>query len=300
MNDDIGFRTIPALFTPDADTTLVFLSGNGVEYFEEINDPWYHATVPGDNITVTDNDGIHMTVYQPDEAASSMGCTEQFQYCNPSLPKNKCGPLASSLDSRAEAAPLFGMSKTDFVSAGLLNEAMISRYQWLITLVTAAVSTNTIVNTLGPDSLLSPKYLLGGLMGSLPDDQWQLDVQNWWAIFLASLQAEVVETARGSADSALDPYKELPYNSHIRSMCNNQVRCLPRAYFFFSQKLIQAHRIIEDPQYETRILQPLRAVLHFHRRHSHHNHILRYGAHLQVPLQSTKIPRVHIPRMDCI
>jgi hypothetical protein len=49
--------TIPALFNPDADTTLIFLSGNGIEFFERTNDPWYHATVPGDNISSPDANG---------------------------------------------------------------------------------------------------------------------------------------------------------------------------------------------------------------------------------------------------
>lgn len=172
-------------------------------------------------------DGGYFMAYQPDEAASPMGCTSQYQICNPSLSSNKCGPLASMLDATAQAAPLFGMTAADFENIDKPNGTMISRYQWLVMIVgEAAVSTQRIVNSLGPNSLVSPNYLSNGLMGSLPEDQWQLDVKYWWAIFLASLQAAFVETARGSTDPVLDPYKYPPYNSNIRAMCNNQVRRL--------------------------------------------------------------------------
>lgn len=215
--------TIPALFNPDADTTLIFLSGNGIEFFERTNDPWYHATVPGDNISSPDVNGGYFTVYRPDEAASPMGCTSQFQFCNPSLSSNKCGPLASQIDAQIESAPLFGMTAADFEKMGELNGTMISRYQWLNKIIDdAVVSTGSIVNSLGPDSLDSLKYFSNGFMGSLPDEQWQLDVKHWWAIFLASLQAGLVETARGPVDPTLDGYKWLPDSSDIRAMCNNQ------------------------------------------------------------------------------
>ncbi|KAL2277331.1 hypothetical protein FJTKL_00051 [Diaporthe vaccinii] len=53
-------------------------------------------------------------VYQPEEAASPMGCVKQFQFCNPSLSSNKCGPLASWADAQNYAAPLFGITTEDF------------------------------------------------------------------------------------------------------------------------------------------------------------------------------------------
>ncbi|KAG8161019.1 hypothetical protein KVR01_009283 [Diaporthe batatas] len=221
--DNTVIRAIPALFTPDADTILVFLTGNGIEFFQETNDPWYHATVPGSNVSLSGADGPSITVYQPDEASSPMGCTSQFQYCNTSLSMNKCGPLASIADAMTESAPLFGMSTAEYESTSQPNGTMISRYQWLVMMMNeAAVHVATIINTLGPDSLVSPKYLINGLMGPLPDAQWQVDVQNWWAIFLASLQAGVVGTALASVDPALDPYKIPPYNSDLHSMCKNQ------------------------------------------------------------------------------
>lgn len=136
-------------------------------------------------------------LYKPEEAASPMRCTEQFQFCNPSLSKSRCGPLASWSDSITQSAPLFGMTSADFVNGSEANGTMASRYQWLILAIAeVALPTIRIVATLGSDSLVSLKYLANGIVGSLPDDQWQLDVEYWWAITLAYIQTALVDTAR--------------------------------------------------------------------------------------------------------
>lgn len=77
---------------------------------------------------------------------------------------------------------------------------------------------------LGPEALTSLKYISQGTMGPIPDNQWQLDVEYWWSTYLSSLQAGVVDTARGPSDPRLNPYKVQPLNSHMQNMCNNQVR----------------------------------------------------------------------------
>lgn len=124
------------------------------------------------------------------------------------------------------------MTAADFETGAQPNSTMISRYQWLIEIITyAAITPTNLISSLGPSALNSPKYLNNGLMGSLPSDQWQLDVKQWWATYLASLQAGFVNAARGSTDSVLEPYKSLSFNSHARAMCTNQVRQLLRIPF---------------------------------------------------------------------
>lgn len=224
--DSSDFSPIPGLFDPDGDIVLVFLSSNGIEFFDITSDPWYRATVPGDRVH-TQNRSEGFVVYQSEEAASPMGCIRQYQFCNPSLSSNNCGPLASWYDAQLEAAPLFGMTIEDWGNEidPSTNNTLGSRYAWLIqVLALGQASINNIITDLGPDALTSLKYLSSGIMGSLPTDQWRLDVRYWWATFLASLQAAVVNAAHGPTDPALDPYKVLPFNSHAGDMCNNQVR----------------------------------------------------------------------------
>lgn len=58
-----------------------------------------------------------------------------------------------------------------------------SRFHWFIALMTLSVpSFTTILQQLGASpSLVSTHNLLSGVMGPLPDNQWQLEVMHWWA-----------------------------------------------------------------------------------------------------------------------
>lgn len=244
------FTAVPGLFNPDGDINLIFLSSNGIEFYEKTSDLWYRATAPGDEVHSTFVDAGKTEVYQPEEAASPMGCVRQFQFCNPSLLSNNCGPLASWDDAQIEASPLFGIPIEEMQSEGLptTTSTMGSRYLWLIQVLSVSqADIGAIIMALGPDALTSLKYLSSGIMGPLPTNQWQLDVRYWWATFLASLQAAVVNTAHGPTDPTLDPYKVLPFNSHAQDMCNSQVRYLSMHSCSF--KLTQsAQNFVEDPQ----------------------------------------------------
>lgn len=218
------FVPIPSLFDPNGDTTLAFLSSNGIQYLDKASDPWYRATMPGDRV-YTQNISEGIVVYQPEEAASTVGCVRQYQFCNPSLPSNKCGPLVSWGDVQVESAPLFGITTEDWDNGVYPTESntMGSRYLWLTQVIGhGQASIPNVVMHLGQDALTSLKYFNSGIMGPLPTNQWQLDVRYWWATFLASIQAAVVNTAYGPTDPALTPYKVLPFNSHAQDMCNSQ------------------------------------------------------------------------------
>ncbi|KAG8158806.1 hypothetical protein KVR01_011249 [Diaporthe batatas] len=220
--ENATFVPIPALFRPDGDTALIFLSGNGIQFFEKSNDPWYRGTLPGDRAVSPGADGEN-SLYIPEEAASPMGCVQQFQFCNPSLSSNSCSPLGSWTDAQLEAAHLFGISISgDDERDSFENNAIGSRYQWLLTILASVDIISAVINSLGPDALTSMDSLSNGLMGPLPDDQWQQDVSFWWATYLAGIQAAVVEVAHGPANPAMDPYKRLPFNSYVQDMCNNQ------------------------------------------------------------------------------
>lgn len=226
-HDHAEFNPIPALARPDADTMLVFLAGKGVEFYKATNDPWYRGTMPGDNALIAGTNET-ITFYRPEEAASPLGCSKQFQFCNPSFPgDNKCGPLASWLDAMIESATLFNLTAEDMLGddTPFPNHRIGSRFNWLIMQIAyATMDTYTILSSLEARSLVSQRYLAAGVMGELPENQWQLDVSHWFAIQLASIQAGVVNTALGPSDPALGPYKIMPPNEHVRDLCNSQVR----------------------------------------------------------------------------
>lgn len=230
---------IPELFRPDGQVQVVFLAGNGIQFFAQSEDAWYRATVPGNVIS----DGFHTgtrTVYWPEEAASPLGCVAQFQFCNTALaPDKRCGPLASWDDAVFESAPLFNTTGLElFEGDDFPTSQIASRFIWLLTILNnAATNLAELLETLGTESLVSKASLMQGLMGPLPPNQWQLDVTHWWSTYLASVQAAFVETAMGPADPTgeLEQYTVVPWNDHIRYLCNNQVCNIIQSRFLTRQ-----------------------------------------------------------------
>ena len=199
---------------------LVFLVGNGVYFYEQTTDPWYRGTVSGATIIDWATNETRV-VYRPEEAASPLGCVEQYQFCNAG---KQCGPLAGMSDAVTQAAPYFNMTAFDFSYRVIPDDPVGSRFYWYyIALLGMSIDLDELILNLGPHALISHQSLLDGIMGPLPENQWQLDVTYWWATRLASMQAAFVNTASGSNDAALEEYLVSPYNSHMRGMCNNQV-----------------------------------------------------------------------------
>lgn len=215
---------IDALRRPDADTMLVFLSGNGIQFFKRSEDPWYRATIKGARAYYFENDTVQL--YRPEEASSPLGCVQQYQFCNPSLPAdNRCGPLASWYDSLLGSSALFNLTEEELLSADFPSQQTGSRFSWLFRQMRdSTANIQQIISSLGARALASQQYLAYGIMGEIPDDQWQLDVSHWFSIYLSSIQAGVVNGALGPSNPALNPYRLLPPNEHVKKLCNNQVR----------------------------------------------------------------------------
>lgn len=164
---------------------------------------------------------LTQNVYLPEEPASPLACVEKFQFCNAG---KECGPLSGRFPSVVESSFLFNMTASDVVNANVPDDPVGSRFHWYFhVLFNMATDIGGILQNLGPKALLSQQSLLGGLMGPLPDDQWQLDVTYWWATRLAGIQAAFVNTAHDTGNAALDEFRVRPYNSYVQEMCNNQV-----------------------------------------------------------------------------
>ncbi|KAF9634759.1 hypothetical protein BFW01_g5654 [Lasiodiplodia theobromae] len=176
-----GWEPIEELRRPDSEVFIVFLSTNRYPFVGNSSDIWYSANTP-----VPDEDSKWTTVplYQSDEAASPLGCAEQHQYCNPSLPDGEnCTPLFG-LDTRT-------MMITSMVKAGSLDSH--SGNGW-------------------------------GLQGKIADDQWQLDVQKWHNISLARIQQRFVDTTTGSSDPTLREMLYPPPDEDYRAQsCHSQL-----------------------------------------------------------------------------
>lgn len=216
-----NFIPIPELYTDDADLHIIFLQGNGVYFNENTTDPWYRGTRPGPRKLMSGFRNSTPNVYQPEEAASPMACLEKFQFCN----ANKdCGPLSGTYPAFTEAAPLFNITAFQVENGPVPSDPVGSRFYWYyLALFSVAPDVDLLLRNLGPKALQSQESLLGGFLGPLPDNQWQLDVKYWWATRLAGIQAAFVNTASNTGNAALDEFRVRPYNSYMQDMCDNQV-----------------------------------------------------------------------------
>ncbi|KAI1326335.1 hypothetical protein F5Y16DRAFT_421824 [Xylariaceae sp. FL0255] len=215
------FVPIAGISRHDGDVFVAFLSGDGVYFAESMNDDWYRATTTAIGYVrgVGPSNQSH-SVYMPTEAASPLGCVEQYQWCNTAYSNNSgCGPLASNLDALYGAAPFFNLSEKEFDLDRPSSESAVgTRLIWpsLITISTQA-SIGVIVEGLGAKSLASQNLLYNGVQFPLPMDQWQIDVANWMNISLALLQLKLVDTALGTS-----PDKLQPVNHQERKLCHSQ------------------------------------------------------------------------------
>lgn len=211
-------------FPRNGDLLMIFLSGNGIRFQEPVDDLWYRATGPTVPIVIVTESGLTpgLPAYRPEEAASPMACLQQYQFCDAS--ESRCGPLSSWVDAQIGASELFE-STMDSTDSPSTESHRVSRFKWLTAMLTYAVpDVSYAVGQLGSSSLASTRSLYGNMMGPLPNDQWQVDVMQWWATYLAGIQGGVVSTAVGPMDSSQDHLRMKPYNQWIQdTLCNNQV-----------------------------------------------------------------------------
>lgn len=227
------FLPIPALTHPDSDLVIIFLIGNGVVFFEPTQDAWYRITDPGPNIT---GPGLKVAKqsYLPQEAASPLGCQEQYQFCRggSSSSDKLCGPLASWEDAVTGAAPFFDLTPDDALYSWTVSgsTSAASRFLWFtgVMLDLARVPSQLFIYLTQQSSsgIFSQQSLMTGVQTRLPDDQWQRDVRGWWFTWLALVQNSFVEAALGPVGNAAimaDAQLRIePGDEAQRGMCGNQ------------------------------------------------------------------------------
>lgn len=224
-----GFIPIQEISDVSGNIVIVFLSGNGIMFLQPHDDGWYKATTVKGNMTTTASSG-KAQAYIFDEAASPLGCVQQWQWCNLEYPGTSgCGPLASSTDAILGALPKFNITKdqmtTDSQERAKIQTATAARFLWSAMIHDSRDNgIYNVIASLGTKSLVSQSSLFSGVQVSLDENQWQLEVTNWWNIMLAAYQSGYVETAIGEADPGLQPVLVAPSNEYEQQACRSQVR----------------------------------------------------------------------------
>ncbi|KAF2143116.1 uncharacterized protein K452DRAFT_317357 [Aplosporella prunicola CBS 121167] len=225
---DSTLEPIPGLWRADGDLSVNFLSANGIINLYKIDDPWFKATTPGIHVNILgshrNDNGSSLTTYVQDEAASPMACLERQQLCftPPGQSTQICTDLGPTNDL------VLG------ILAKLSRGSFQERVGWFYAVLTTPWNIIATMRSELQGSQLLARYhrALNG-QGALPSNQWQLEMQYWFASILASVQQAFVRAATGSPSRDLDQYLHPPKSPEGREMCKNQ-KIRSKAYASFN------------------------------------------------------------------
>lgn len=213
------FIPVPAL-SPAAlngSVYLIFLSANSVAFTSPTEDLWYKATTRSKyDLPAHFSNGTEEQIpaYIQDQPASPMGCLQQMQLCNPSLPAD------------AQCTELTGLD--DAASSFMAMNAAPDKqpfFEWALDqgLGYRLVEIDGVVETLGSQSLTSRYGLNEGVQLPVPNNQWQLDVISWFSTTLVSVQQSFVDIALGPTGAELNRWKIGPSSPLEQHLCGSQV-----------------------------------------------------------------------------
>lgn len=222
MKEPGNFTPIPALWANATDVMLFFLSANDVKFFKACDDPWFAATAIAHEFDPTGASGnTTVTYYVRDEPARVLGCASRYQFCNSDSKSGKsCTPLAGYYCAIAAADALW---RTDG-HGDLFNTSIFN-------ILPSVADLRGVVSVAGIASLKARDTLQDGLQGPLPNNQWQLEVENWYGATLADLQRMTVEYATGPTEPALLQVLERPQTEGERRLCHSVVSSLSPLFF---------------------------------------------------------------------
>ena len=81
-----------------------------------------------------------------------------------------------------------------------------------------------VLSKLHTHALIARNNLNGHIMGRLPNNQWQLEVQHWHAASMAHLQGVFLDSVVGHPDPNIQHLVRRPKLDVEKQICANQVR----------------------------------------------------------------------------
>ncbi|KAK5050013.1 hypothetical protein LTR84_004132 [Exophiala bonariae] len=178
------FDPIPEL-AQVGDLTLLFLSFNGM-YLGQVDDPWFSAH--GEHSFNTSLPFLNQR-YTRDAAISTLGCTEQHQFCNE---EDRCTGLLG-----------FDQVQNDnFFNTGLSPQQNATFDRMLRAVVASTLRNSVEYLALTTTPILASKSIASGRSGAvvsraLPDDQWKTELQYWHSVSMSHLQRTMVQWVTG-------------------------------------------------------------------------------------------------------
>lgn len=208
-----SFEAIPSLTRPDADTTLVFLSLNA-SYLNEVRDPWFRSTIPiiqSESYSTSTGDSftLNFTIYTADAPVNVVACAEQHQLRN---------PVTGSM-SRLGGQEVVTQSQAHLLN---FNEDQMNVFNRSFYIATE-VNLYQILGRLTGSSLLATEDQYWDVVPGLPDNQWQLEFENWFGVALQSIQLWSQQYVSGPLGTKTNQYLVPAAQDFTRNMCGNQI-----------------------------------------------------------------------------
>lgn len=189
------------------------------------DDPWFAAHNLNFMKSVSDNNTWKKFPHG-DEPVRVLGCTQQYQICNPDLKMgHSCTPLTGARTVIEAADALWRTNQQKELFHKLVNP-----------ILTDAGHLYSTVAATGVSSLIARHGLVGGLQGRLPSNQWQLEVENWYGAALADIQRSTLELVTGPTDPAMFKYIKRPQTAEEHSVCRSLVSYFPTLSFSFQSR----------------------------------------------------------------
>jgi hypothetical protein len=219
-----SWTPIPELVAPDADISVIFLAGNNVIFNTPLNDPWFSAGHNQAPVQLSAALGT-MPGYLSDDPARALACAQRYQFCNSSM----------SQDQNASCTPLLGLEAAVDASQNLFPQAKTNeKFSWsAYQIAQVARGLPNVIGALKSGSLLARDSLAYQFQDTLPDNQWELELQHWFKFTLAELQRTVLDQATGPADANARQFYAPPTLAGERDVCNNQ-KILSDSYTSFN------------------------------------------------------------------
>ena len=206
-----SFLPIPELDRNDSQILLVFLSAEKIHFLNPVDDAFFSAHRPGGNAQAIGQVGAVPT-YLIDNPVNVLGCATQYQICSPST--GNCTALTNGeeIDAVSDSGTFW---PTD--DANNAFELFMHGY------TNIGGDFFNVITSLGAASLTARDTLIFNTQGSLPADQWQLEVMHWNSLALAMWQRVVVESATGPSDPGMKEFFEHPTTTSEKRVCQSQV-----------------------------------------------------------------------------
>lgn len=217
--ENITYIPIPELQKSDADVQIFFLSAPDIFFMNTVEDPWFSAHKPRKIIVGSELGKVKYSSYWKDEPVSAVACTSQVQYCRPSSNSNShepdhehCKPPHGYRTRQEWWAETFSDHQTDIFRT------------WINFLAQSDPVVMSILMTLKASVLVARSSLYGGAQARLPNNQWQIEVENLVSASLATIQGHMVEAVRGPTPGMEQIWVRPEKNDTVAwNLCNNQV-----------------------------------------------------------------------------